>query len=71
MNTEVDDTVFATVQRLNDVRSRQPPPLVSHEASQQRDSPIHAKLSLIVPKRAPNAHRAAPPHAWNWKSKGT
>ncbi len=70
MKTELQD-IIATLNRLDAVQSKTPSPLVSHEARQQRDYPVNAKLSLIVPKRAHNAHRAAPAHSWNWKSKGT
>ena len=68
MSTELEDT-FALARRLEIVQSKTPSPLVSHEARQQRGYPINAKLSLIVPKRAHNAHNAAPPHSWDWRSK--
>ncbi len=69
MIAEIEDTIFDTVRRLDDLRVQSPKPLVSHEASRQRDGPINARLALIGPKRAPNAHRAAPIHSWDWRSK--
>jgi len=63
--------LFALARRLDDLRVQSPRPLVSHEASRQRDGPINARLALIVP--APergHKHRSQPqPHVWNWRSK--
>jgi len=70
VNIELQD-IIATLNRLDAVQSKTPPPLVSHEASRQRDYPIRPKLGQIrpAPKHAPNAHRAAPAHSWDWRSK--
>ncbi len=68
MTIELED-IFALANRLDDLRVQSPKPLVSHEARQQRDYPISARLSLIGPKRDHKHHNVAPAHSWNWKSK--
>ena len=69
MNVELQD-IIATLNRLDAVQSKTPPPLVS-QARQQRDYPICPRLGQIAPKRDHKHHNVAPAHAWNWKSKGT
>jgi hypothetical protein len=68
MNTEVDDTVFATVQRLNDVRSRQPPPLVIYPTVGQR-APTKDHGPSPAPERAHKPRRQPQPRSWDWRSK--
>ncbi len=70
MTTELQD-IIATLNRLDAVQSKTPPPLVS-QARQQRDYPIRPKLGQIgaAPKRDHKHHNVAPPPAWDWRSKG-
>ena len=71
MTTEIEDTVFGTLNRLNGVRSQPPIPLAIHIADhRQRDLPAGRPGSFRGHEVDDRPNRQPQPHGWNWRSQG-